>query len=198
MGYKKAPENEKKNDDKIDHTNNEKLTKRAEIENDNINRILHNIDEQLVSSIQSEKAVSTDNISDKAEDSSSYQNAFTLLKTTYQGNKNFDIARSAFTKFIDTHPKSMMLGNAYYWLAETYMYDKNYNNAAIQYLKGYQAPHNERTLDNLMGLSKALFQLGKYQQVCSTIVQIAKEKDKPTISMQQNIEKLAAKSGCKS
>ncbi len=187
----------KANNDNRIASDQEKLMKKAEIERENINRILNSIDEQLTSSMRSEKKITPTNPENRQfDESEEYRKAFLLLRNTYKGNKNFTNTRYAFSKFIQNYPQSIMLGNAYYWMAETYMYDQKYNYAAIQYLKGYQAPANERTLDNLMGLSNALFKLGKYQQVCAVIIQIGKEKDQPTISMQREIETLVTKAGC--
>lgn len=100
-----------------------------------------------------------------------YQDAYSFLK-----EKDYKRARETFQKFIETYPSSELIGSAYYWLGETLYLRAEYEKAAIEYLKGYQADiRGSRAADNLLKLAKSLAKLEKRKEACLTYTKLEKE-----------------------
>jgi tol-pal system protein YbgF len=94
-----------------------------------------------------------------------YNYAFTLLN---QGK--FADARTALQSFIQSYPKDPLVGNAHYWVGETYYADRNFAEAAVQFRKGYEAnTKGPKAPDNLYKLGTSLASLGKTQEACVVI-----------------------------
>lgn len=113
-----------------------------------------------------------------------YQDAYALLK-----NQDYKKAQSSFQQFITEHPKSELIGSAYYWLGETYYVQNEFNSAAVNYLKGYQnGSHGSRAADNLLKLAKSLAKLEKSKEACTSLQKLKKEFP----SANENIKKQVA------
>lgn len=100
-----------------------------------------------------------------------YQNAYNLIK-----NKNYPAAQSALQRFVDDNSGNQLVGNAYYWIGEVDFLQNNFEEAAVQYLKGYQAaPAGNKAADNLLKLGLCLKKLDKRKEACITLTKLDKE-----------------------
>ena len=96
--------------------------------------------------------------------------------------------------FIQAHPDHELSGNAQYWLGETYYVRKNYEDAVVAYLEGYQKyPKNQKAPDNLLKLGMSLANLGKKQEACATFTQLRQKFPKAPLDHSQNSGKPAQK-----
>ena len=121
-----------------------------------------------------EAVESTAKIDKKAKDKmihDQYQEAYSLLK-----NHDYKKAQDSFQKFVTEHPDSELIGSAYYWLGETYFTKNEFNNAAMNYLKGYQNnSKGSRAADNLLKLSKSLSKLEKNKEACTSLLKLKQD-----------------------
>jgi tol-pal system protein YbgF len=89
--------------------------------------------------------------------------------------KRFDRARDSFTKFISTYPKHRLVGNAYYWLGETYYVENNYTSAAESFKSGFESKTDGiKAADNLYKLAKSLLNMNKKNEACIVLDQLQK------------------------
>lgn len=130
--------------------------------------------EELSSAKESEKPDSKEAASEpktKKTAQSDYDHAFNLLR---QGK--YEEAEKSLTQFITTHKESSLVGNAYYWLGETFYMRKNYEKAAVQFMKGYQQfPKASKAPDNLLKLGMSLTELKKPKEACTTFKKLTQE-----------------------
>lgn len=102
---------------------------------------------------------------------SAYENAFSLLK-----NSNYEAAGQGFEKFIAQYPDHALVGNAQYWLGETYYVRGQYESAARIFAEGYQQfPNGAKAADNLLKLSMSLGAMGSTADACVALAQLKKE-----------------------
>ena len=100
-----------------------------------------------------------------------YDQAIELIK-----REKYEEAEAAFKDFIANNKDSDLLGNAHYWLAETYYIRKNYQQASVSFLKGYQdVPKGNKAADNLFKLALSLKGLNKTKEACATLSKMKKE-----------------------
>jgi tol-pal system protein YbgF len=82
-------------------------------------------------------------------------------------------AATAFKQFISQYPKDKLLGNAYYWLGETYYVREDYVQAADQFRQGFETmPEGVKAPDNLLKLAMSLAKLDKRREACVVLQQI--------------------------
>ena len=100
-----------------------------------------------------------------------YNEAFRLL------NQNrYEDAETAFIKFTKQYGDDPLIGNAYYWLGETYYIRKDYTQAADNFRQGYQAlPDGPKAPDNLLKLAMTLKALDRISDACTIVEQIDKK-----------------------
>lgn len=130
-----------------------------------------------------------------AEDTTSkeYDAAYSLLRES-----RFDEAEKAFREFIEKHGDNTLAGNSYHWLGEIYYSKKNYEKAAINYLKGYkQYPSSEKAGDSLLKLSTSLAKLDKVSEACSTLAKINAPSFIGSDSLKQKAMSESSKLKCK-
>lgn len=102
-----------------------------------------------------------------------YENAFALLKSA-----QYEQAERAFDQFISAYPDHVLVGNAQYWLGETYYVRGEYERAARIFAEGYQQfPEGSKAPDNLLKLGMSLAGLGNTEDACVALGQI--ENDYP-------------------
>lgn len=98
-----------------------------------------------------------------------YEFAFELLK-----GKEFDKAASAFTKFVETHPKHKLAGNAQYWLGETFYARADFERAAIAFAEGFKSYNSgPKAPDNMLKLGMSLAEIGRTDQACTAFKKLA-------------------------
>lgn len=133
-----------------------------------------------------------------SDPSQEYQKAYLLLKKKGpDGKVQYDKAKEAFEKFISKYQNNPLTGNAYYWLANIYIQEKNHGKAAIEFLNGYKAnPKSGRAIDNLMGLGDALLKIGRNKETCSTLNKLYNEFPNLTGENKRNADELYRNAGC--
>lgn len=113
-----------------------------------------------------------------------YEKAFALLRKA-----DYDKAEIALKTFIEKNPDNSLVGNAYYWLGETFYVRENYQQAAVNFLKGYQDfPNGNKVSDNLLKLAMSLAKLGKKQEACTTFNKLIKEFPKADKDVKTKVE----------
>ncbi|MEM7121613.1 MAG: tol-pal system protein YbgF [Pseudomonadota bacterium] len=121
-----------------------------------------------------------------------YNYAFSLLRQA-----DYDAAEAAFQEFLTMHPNGDLSGNAYYWLGETYYVRNNFQQAAINFLKGYQQfPESTKAPDNLLKLGVTLSRLGKTAEACATFAELSRKFPDAPQNMRDKAAQEAAGAGC--
>lgn len=94
-----------------------------------------------------------------------YDNAFELLKQA-----KYSEAQTALKNFLDTNEDDPLASSGYYWLGEAYYMEKDYEQAAIQFLRGYKKfPKGEKAPDSLLKLAIVLGNLNKSKEACTSL-----------------------------
>jgi tol-pal system protein YbgF len=177
--------------EKLQHENtqlNDKLVKMsADIEHRFSQLIQREAETKVVAeavAIKPTEELSTPSKSDKKTMEQEYQDAYSALK-----EKSYQNARTLFQKFLENHTKSDLAGSAHYWIGETYFAQENYDKAAAEYLKGYQAnPIGSRAPENLLKLARSMAKLNNNKNACVTLMKLKNEFPKipNTIKKQMN------------
>ncbi len=103
-----------------------------------------------------------------------YETAFDLLTRA-----QYPAAEAAFRQFVSTHPQHQLAGNAQYWLGETFYVRNNFEEAARQFLQGFQRyPQNSKAPDNLLKLGLSLGALNRREDACAALGRF--QQDYPT------------------
>jgi len=100
-----------------------------------------------------------------------YEFAFDLLK-----RQDYPKAEGALREFLKRHSKDPLAGNAQYWLGETYYVRGDFQQAAVEFMAGYQKyPKTNKGPDNLLKLGMAMGKLNQTQGACTALGRIAKD-----------------------
>jgi len=100
-----------------------------------------------------------------------YDRAFGLLR-----DANYPAAEHALRDFVRRYPNNRLLGNAQYWLGETYFVERNYPAAAAAFAEDYQRfPKGPKAPDALLKLGSALLMLGRPADACRSFLQLDRE-----------------------
>lgn len=124
---------------------------------------------------------------------SHYNYAFKLLNQA-----KFDQAGQAFESFAEAYPEDPLIGNAYYWMGETYYVRRDFLKAADTFRQGYQKmPDGPKAPDNLLKLGMSLANLGKQEEACVVYAQLQEKFADSSVSIRQKVEQERARLGCK-
>jgi len=100
-----------------------------------------------------------------------YDYAFSLLRRADYGR-----AEAALKMFLEAHPRDALAGNAKYWLGETYYVRGDFEQAAVEFLDGYQNySKSNKGPDNLLKLGLAMAKLGQLQGACTALSRLSTE-----------------------
>lgn len=122
-----------------------------------------------------------------------YDFAFDLLR-----RNDFGRAEVAFREFLKRHPKDALAGNAQYWLGETYYVRGDYQQAAVEFMAGYQNyPKTNKGPDNLLKLGMAMSNMGQTQGACTALNRLAKDYPKAPPEVTKPAAAERAKLKCK-
>ncbi len=100
-----------------------------------------------------------------------YDFAFEFLK-----RQDYPKAESTLREFLKKHPKDALAGNAQYWLGETYYVRGDFQQAAVEFMAGYQNyPKTNKGPDNLLKLGMSMSKLNQSQGACTALSRIAKD-----------------------
>lgn len=127
-------------------------------------------------STQKEKDESNDNEADATTHPDSdpeghYNKSYELLK-----EKKYALAAKGFQSFLKNNPDHSLASSAYYWLGEIKAADKQYDQAAVEYMRGYKKnPKGNRAPDNLLKLAISLGKINKHREACISLFKVKKE-----------------------
>lgn len=122
-----------------------------------------------------------------------YNYAFRLLNQT-----RYEDAAGYFKDFTGKYPKDPLIGNAYYWLGETFYIRRDYVQAADNFRQGFEAlPGGPKAADNLLKLSMSLSALKKNQEACVVLDQLLVKFKETSPTVAQKAETERTRIGCK-
>lgn len=122
----------------------------------------------------SEKTEKVEDAKKPADDGSAKEQYDAAFKLLNQGD--YEKARGQFSEFVSKNPSHELVGNAYYWLGETYFIKQQYAKSAEEYRKGFEAlPEGPKAPDNLFKLARSLAQDKREKEACVVLAQIAKK-----------------------
>lgn len=97
-----------------------------------------------------------------------YNQAFKQLNQT-----NYVAAERDFTQFTKQYSDDPLIGNAWYWLGESFYVRRDYPKAANAFRQGYQKlPEGPKAGDNLLKLGMSLANLDKKTEACVVFKQV--------------------------
>lgn len=127
-----------------------------------------------------------------AEPREHYNYAFRLLNQT-----EYNQAANYFQTFIASYPKDPLIGNAYYWLGETYYINREYLKAANQFRQGFEAlPGGPKAPDNLLKLAMSLSALSRNDDACIVYDQLISKYADSTPSLVEKAKQERSRIGC--
>lgn len=132
-------------------------------------------------------------VNSRQQEKKDYDIALAILK-----DGKLEEAEKLFNKFMSDYPGSSLQSNAAFWYGETFYRRGKFNEAAVNYLKGYKAdPKGTKAADSLLKLAYALASLNKRQEACTMLDKLNKEfPDRPSASIKRASE-ARSKFGCK-
>ncbi len=111
---------------------------------------------------------------------------------------DYQTAEKEFTAFMRDYPKSDLVGNANYWLGETYYARKLYEQAAGIFADGFtKYKNNTKAPDNLLKLGLTMNNLGKKQDACTAFKSLPIEFPKASQTLKNRAKAEAKKLNCK-
>ncbi len=100
-----------------------------------------------------------------------YDFAFEFLK-----RQDYPKAEASLRDFLKRHPKDPLAGNAQYWLGETYYVRGDFQQAAVEFMAGYQNyPKTNKAPDNLLKLGMSMAKLDQSQGACTALGRLTKD-----------------------
>jgi tol-pal system protein YbgF len=110
----------------------------------------------------------------------------------------YTAAAAALQEFLQLYPDHKLVENAQYWLGETYYVRKLYQDAATQFLEGYQrAPEGNKAPDNLLKLGMSLAGLKKSKEACIALNKLLREFPQLSTHLRKRATTERRKLGCK-
>lgn len=104
-------------------------------------------------------------------DKEAYDQAYNLLK-----NGKYDQAEQSFLSFMEKYPDSVLLGNANYWLGESYYARQKWPEAAGLFADGFtKYKTNTKAPDSMFKLGLTMKQMGKTKEACTAFKNLTKE-----------------------
>jgi tol-pal system protein YbgF len=104
-------------------------------------------------------------------DKEAYDKAYAQLK-----DGKYDQAEQAFLSFMEIYPNSSLLGNANYWLAETYYARSKWAEASGLFADGFtKYKDNIKAPDSMFKLGMTMKQMGKNKEACAAFKGLAGE-----------------------
>lgn len=121
-----------------------------------------------------------------------YEDAYRLL-----AQADYDGAEAALQAFIADHPDHPLVGNAYYWLGETYYVRNDYQEAAVAFARGYKgAPDGSKAADNLLKLGMSFTSMDKTKEACATFDKLLHDHAGAPAQVLSRVEGERSRAGC--
>lgn len=128
----------------------------------------------------------------KKRDKTAYDAAYDLLR-----KNKYAEAENAFRSFMTEYPDSSLVGNANYWLGETYYVRGNYETAAGIFADGFtKYGSNSKAPDNLLKLGLTMSALGKKEEACTALLGLSETFPKASDSLKKRAADEAEKIKC--
>jgi tol-pal system protein YbgF len=122
-----------------------------------------------------------------------YDYAFDFLKRNDYGR-----GEAALRQFLQKNPKDPLAGNAQYWLGETFYVRGNYQQAAVEFMSGYQTyPKGGKGPDNLLKLGLSLEKLNQNDGACTAFGRITKDYTDASDQVKAQVKTERTKLKCK-
>ena len=157
-----------------------------------VDRINQDVDFRLNELDNKKSAEPVSEEAKKEADKEAYEAAYALLKKgEYEG------AEQAFLKFMNDYPNSSLLGNANYWLGESYYARGQYAEAVGLFADGFtKYKDNTKAPDNMLKLGLTMKQLGKKSEACTAFKGLADEFPKANESLKKRAQEEAKALKC--
>ncbi|MFL2770299.1 MAG: tol-pal system protein YbgF [Rhodospirillaceae bacterium] len=121
-----------------------------------------------------------------------YDYAFDILRKADYGR-----AEKALRIFLEVNPEDTLAGNAQYWLGETFYVRGDFEQAAVEFLSGYQAyPNGIKAPDNLLKLGLSMAQLGQSDGACTALSRLATEYPEANDTIRRRAQTERARLSC--
>lgn len=144
-----------------------------------------------------------------SNEKSEYQDALICLKEAGaikiidERKAKLEEAEEKFKNFIAKYKDSALIPNAHFWYGEIFFQRKDYNKAAVQYLKSYKTSKeknitkNNKSPDALLKLASSLSELRKNKDACGMLDKLTQEFPKRTEEIIKKEREIRIKLGCK-
>lgn len=127
------------------------------------------------------------------DDKAPYDIALASLKSA-----KFEDAENKFSEFINNYPESKLIGNAYFWYAETFFKRNMFDKATINYLKCYkQDAKGSKASDALLKVAISLNKLGNNSDACDVLNKLDSQFPNRPASAVNRAKELRTKINCK-
>ena len=121
-----------------------------------------------------------------------YDYAFNILRQA-----DYARAETALRMFLDANPTDTLAGNAQYWLGETFYVRGDFEQAAVEFLSGYQTfPNSNKAPDNLLKLGLSMARLGQTDGACTALSRLATEYPEANDTIRRRAQTERARLNC--
>jgi tol-pal system protein YbgF len=111
--------------------------------------------------------------------------------------RQYPQAEAGFRDFIRDNPRDRLVGDATYWLGETYLRQNKPKEAAQQFLKVTQEHGKSgKAADAMLKLGVSLTSLGAKDQACATFAELGRKYPSAAAHVKQGAEREQKKAGC--
>ena len=167
---------------------------------DKLNKMNADIDvrfsmaEKAVAESKNTKAVTSTSVkSNPKEIQAAYDKAYAAMK-----KGDYKTAEAGFASFMKKYPKSDLVGNANYWLGETYYARGKFEQAVGIFADGFtKYKKNSKAPDNLLKLGLSMNKLGRKQDACTAFTSLSSEFPKAAQTLKNRAKAEAKKLSCK-
>ena len=121
-----------------------------------------------------------------------YEYAFDILRQAEYGR-----AEMALRLFLEANSEDTLAGNAQYWLGETFYVRGDFEQAAVEFLSGYQTyPQGNKAPDNLLKLGLSMARLGQTDGACTALSRLSTEYPDANDTIQRRAQTERARLSC--
>ena len=121
-----------------------------------------------------------------------YNSAYGLLRKA-----DYPAAEEALRAFIQHHPNDPLVGNAQYWLGQSYYESSQFTDAAAAFAEGYKRyPRGPKAPDSLLGLGRSLARANQKHNACIALMQLDHDFPHPGTAIAERAAQEKKKLGC--
>jgi tol-pal system protein YbgF len=121
-----------------------------------------------------------------------YNSAYGLLRKA-----DYSAAEGALRAFIRQHPSSPLVGNAQYWLGQSFYENGQFTEAAAAFAEGYKRfPKGPKAPDSLLGLGRSLARANQKHNACIAFMQLDHDFPHPGTAISERAAQEKKKLGC--